>query len=83
MKYIVSLVLTKVTAPEPKQILLASEAGKPALPDISIQNHVSVCTADSAEDAYARCMPIAREAFPDHRVSCKVVIEAAEQDLED
>lgn len=73
--YIVSLVLTQVIAPK---VLNGSHSG---MPDISIQNEVGICRAQSPDEAYHIIGTRARIKYPDHKVAVRVVIETNEIDL--
>lgn len=79
-KYIVSVVMTKVT-PGQVGIGLDGKVGQ-APPDIDLRNVVAVCSADDAEAAYARCSHSARLEYPEHKIAVKVVIEANAADLD-
>lgn len=75
--YIVSLVFTMVTPPK-KGIVNGSHAQQP---DISIQNEVGICRAETADEAYAKIAGPARLKYPGHHITIRVVIETSEIDL--
>lgn len=76
--YIVSLVFTRVI---PQQGIINGSSHKAAAPDISIQNEVGICHADSPDEAYEKISRTARLKYPGHHIAVKVVIETTEYDL--
>lgn len=83
-KWIVSVVMTKLTPPENAVIMVE---GRPmrnphAQPDISLQNIVGIVDAEDSNGAWAKFSQHARGKFPDHKISVRVVIEASEAQLQ-
>lgn len=69
--WIVSLVMVKVS-PSLKNR---------AAPDLSIQNEVGICRAETSDEAFHKVGTRARLKFADHKIAVRVVIEANEIDL--